>query len=103
MATDWDEPTKRRARLGFGRAEKVTWAVMHLTLKLFPTMMIKKIPNRQTVAAEIDQQNCEVQGKGEFGQSSSKSEEEVGTKEESCNAEPVKTPEGRSASLAARS
>ena len=49
MATDWDEQTKRRARLGFGRAEKVTWAVMHLTLKLFPTVMIKALMHDLTM------------------------------------------------------
>ena len=43
MTTDWDERTKRRSRLGFGRAEKVTWAFIHLMLKLFPTVIIKAL------------------------------------------------------------
>jgi pimeloyl-ACP methyl ester carboxylesterase len=49
MATDWDEQNKKRARIGFGRAEKVTWAVMHLMLKLFPMMMIKVLLHDLTV------------------------------------------------------
>jgi len=49
VTTDWDEKTKRRSRLGFGRAEKVTWAFMHLMLKLFPTMMIKVLLHDLTV------------------------------------------------------
>ncbi|MEO7840218.1 MAG: alpha/beta hydrolase [Anaerolineales bacterium] len=43
VTTDLDERTKRRSRVGFGRAERVTWAFMHLLLKLFPTMMIKAL------------------------------------------------------------
>ena len=49
MTTDWDEQTKRRSRLGFGRAEKATWVFMHLMLKLFPTMMIKALLHDLTV------------------------------------------------------
>ena len=49
VATDWDEKTKRRSRLGFGRAERVTWAFMHLSLKLFPTVMIKALLHDLTV------------------------------------------------------
>jgi len=49
VTTDWDEQIKRRSRLGFGRAEKVTWAFMHLMLKLFPTMMIKILLHDLTV------------------------------------------------------
>lgn len=41
MTTDWDEQTKRRSRIGFGRAERITWALMHTLLKLFPNLMIK--------------------------------------------------------------
>ena len=41
VATDWDEQTKRRSRIGFGGAAKVTWAVMHGMFKLFPTVIIK--------------------------------------------------------------
>ena len=43
VATDWNERTKWRARLGFGRAAKITWAVVHLAWKLFPTLMIKAV------------------------------------------------------------
>jgi pimeloyl-ACP methyl ester carboxylesterase len=41
VTTDWDEQSKRRSRIGFGSAAKVTWAFMHSMLKLFPTMIIK--------------------------------------------------------------
>jgi pimeloyl-ACP methyl ester carboxylesterase len=43
VATDWDEQTKRLSRIGFGRFAKVTWAVMHIMLKLFPTVIIKAL------------------------------------------------------------
>ena len=49
VTTDWDEQTKKRSRMGFGRAEKVTWAFMHLMLKLFPKMMIKALLHDLTV------------------------------------------------------
>ena len=49
VTTDWDEQTKRGSRLLFGRAEKVTWAFMHLMLKLFPTVMIKALLHDLTV------------------------------------------------------
>jgi pimeloyl-ACP methyl ester carboxylesterase len=49
MTIDWDEQTKKRSRIGFGRAEKVTWAFMHLMLKLFPKMMIKALLHDLTV------------------------------------------------------
>jgi len=49
MATDWDEHNKRRSRLVFGRAEKVTWVVMHTLLKLFPTVMIKALMHDLTM------------------------------------------------------
>jgi len=49
MTTDWDEQTKRRSRLGFGRAEKVTWAFMHLMLRLFPIVIIKALLHDLTV------------------------------------------------------
>lgn len=43
MTMDWSEFQKKRARIGFGRAERVTWAVMHTLLKLFPMLMIKTL------------------------------------------------------------
>lgn len=43
MAMDWSEFQKKRSRIGFGRAERVTWAVMHTLLKLFPMIMIKAL------------------------------------------------------------
>lgn len=49
VTTDWDEGTKRRSRLPFGRAEKVTWAFMHLMLKLFPMVIIKALLHDLTV------------------------------------------------------
>jgi pimeloyl-ACP methyl ester carboxylesterase len=49
MATDWDEQTKRRARIGFGRAEKFTWVAMRMMLKVFPTVMIRALMHDLTI------------------------------------------------------
>ena len=49
VTTDWDQRAKRRSRIGFGRAAKITWAVMHLLLKLFPTIIIKVLMHDLTV------------------------------------------------------
>jgi pimeloyl-ACP methyl ester carboxylesterase len=49
VATDWDEQTKKRSRIGFGRAAKVTWTVLHSMLKLFPTVIIKVLMHDLTV------------------------------------------------------
>jgi pimeloyl-ACP methyl ester carboxylesterase len=49
VATDWDERIKRVSRIGFGGAGKVTWAAMHLMLKLFPTVIIKALLRDLTV------------------------------------------------------
>lgn len=49
VTTDWDEKTKRRSRIGFGRAAKVTWALMHGMLKLFPMMTIRALMHDLTV------------------------------------------------------
>jgi pimeloyl-ACP methyl ester carboxylesterase len=54
VTTDWDERTKRRSRIGFGRAAKVTWAIMHGMLKLFP-MMILKILLRDLTILDVNQ------------------------------------------------
>jgi pimeloyl-ACP methyl ester carboxylesterase len=43
VTTDWDEQTKKCSRIGFGKAEKMTWALLHLMLKLFPIVMIKAL------------------------------------------------------------
>ena len=49
VTTDWDEKTKRGSRFVFGRAAKVTWAIMHIMLKLFPTVIIKALLHDLTV------------------------------------------------------
>ena len=49
VATDWDEQLKRRARIGFGRAAKLTWGVMHWMLKLFPGVILKTLLHDLTV------------------------------------------------------
>ena len=49
VATDWNEQTKRLSQIGFGRAAQVTWAVMHLMLKLFPTVIIKALLHDLTI------------------------------------------------------
>ena len=49
VTTDWDPRIKRRARIGFGGAAKITWTVMHTMLKLFPTMTIKALLHDLTV------------------------------------------------------
>lgn len=49
VTTDWDEQTKRRSRIGFGRGAKVTWTIMHGMLKLFPMMIIKALMHDLTV------------------------------------------------------
>jgi pimeloyl-ACP methyl ester carboxylesterase len=49
MTTDWDEKTKRRSHIGFGRLAKVTWAFMHGMLKLFPMMIIRVLFRDLTV------------------------------------------------------
>jgi pimeloyl-ACP methyl ester carboxylesterase len=41
VATDWDESIKRVSHIGFGRAAKATWAIMHAMLELFPNAIIK--------------------------------------------------------------
>lgn len=49
VATDWDERIKRVSRIGFGGAAKITWAVIHGMLKLFPTVIIKALLHDLTV------------------------------------------------------
>jgi pimeloyl-ACP methyl ester carboxylesterase len=49
VTTNWDEKTKRRARIGFGRLAKLTWAIMHGMLKLFPMLIIKTLMRDLTV------------------------------------------------------
>jgi pimeloyl-ACP methyl ester carboxylesterase len=49
VATDWDQRIKRISRIGFGSAAKVTWAVMHMLLKLFPDTIIKFLLHDLTV------------------------------------------------------
>jgi len=49
VATDWDEQTKMRSRIPFGRFAKVTWLAMHTMLKLFPTVIIKALLHDLTV------------------------------------------------------
>lgn len=49
VTTDWDEQVKRRSRLGFGSAAKITWALMHGMLRLFPTEIIKLLLRDLTI------------------------------------------------------
>ena len=49
VATDWDEQTKMRSRIGFGCLARVTWVAMHTMLKLFPTVIIKALLRDLTV------------------------------------------------------
>lgn len=49
VTTDWDEQTKRRSRIGFGGTAKVTWAIMHMMLKLIPSVIIKVLLHDLTV------------------------------------------------------
>jgi pimeloyl-ACP methyl ester carboxylesterase len=49
VATDWDEQTKIRSRIGFGRLARVTWVAMHTMLKLFPTFIIKTLLHDLTI------------------------------------------------------
>lgn len=48
VATEWDEPTKRLARLLFGRAEKLTWILVKLALILMPLKTIKAMMRELT-------------------------------------------------------
>ncbi len=41
IATPWDPQTKRQARLLFGRAEKLTWGLLKLALKLAPRPVLQ--------------------------------------------------------------
>lgn len=49
VAMAWDEQTKHRSRIGFGRLAKVTWAILHGMLKLFPMLVIKILLHDLTV------------------------------------------------------
>ena len=49
VTTDWDEQTKRRARIGFGRMAKLTWALLHGLLKRFPMAVINLLMRDLTV------------------------------------------------------
>lgn len=49
VTTDWDEQTKRRSRIGFGHAAKITWAIMHGMLELFPMTIVRTLMHDLTV------------------------------------------------------
>lgn len=49
MATDWDEQTKRRSRIGFGRAETITWGMLHLLVRIAPNLVIRALLRDLTV------------------------------------------------------
>ena len=49
VTTDWDEKIKKGSRLVFGRTERLTWALMHLMLKLSPRVLIKTLLHDLTV------------------------------------------------------
>jgi len=41
VTTPWDEEVKRRARILFGRAERVTWQLIKLALRMMPMTVIR--------------------------------------------------------------
>jgi pimeloyl-ACP methyl ester carboxylesterase len=41
VTTPWDEQAKRRARILFGRAERVTWHLIKLALRMMPMTVIR--------------------------------------------------------------
>jgi pimeloyl-ACP methyl ester carboxylesterase len=43
VTLEWDEKTKRLARAGFGRAAPITWAAMHLMMRIAPRLMIRTL------------------------------------------------------------
>jgi pimeloyl-ACP methyl ester carboxylesterase len=49
VTTDWEEQTKRRSRIGFGRAAKLTWVILHGMFQLFPMLLIKVLLHDLTV------------------------------------------------------
>lgn len=48
VTTPWDEEIKKLSRLGFGRAERLTWTVMKLALRLMPKLMIRVMVQQLT-------------------------------------------------------
>ena len=48
ITTAWDEPVKQRARLLFGRTQRLTWAVTRLALKLAPTLTVQAMMKELT-------------------------------------------------------
>ena len=48
ITTTWDEGIKRRARLLFGRAEKVTWRLIKMVLRVAPMTVIRSVLSELT-------------------------------------------------------
>lgn len=49
VSTEWDEQIKRLSRIGFGRPEKFTWAMMRMALRFFPSLIVKLLVQELTV------------------------------------------------------
>jgi len=49
VATEWDEQTKKLSRIGFGRAEKLTWKIIRIMLKYFPNFTVKSLVQELTI------------------------------------------------------
>ncbi|HRQ42442.1 MAG TPA: alpha/beta hydrolase [Chloroflexota bacterium] len=50
----WDEGIKKQVRLGFGRAERVTWGMLKLALRLRP-MMVMRMILRELTCLDVDE------------------------------------------------
>jgi pimeloyl-ACP methyl ester carboxylesterase len=54
VTTAWDQSLKRKSRLGFGRAERVTWKMVKLGLRLMP-MTIMRMMLQELTTLDVDE------------------------------------------------